>query len=196
MCVASERRPCVRSRGSPKFEPTTRTDPSPKHTHTNPASKPFRCERQVATAALEDRDLATPGCGSKSNRRGYTGFGPCFHFPGFHFGTGLLSHSYLMPHVLKDACVCRGCRNSLPRGARDRGHALDTAVLRSVFLSCVGGCAPCNVSCSARNGGRQKGLGRTIQPQQLLAEMGCLCFLRECSGLRRLAAEGPIMLRQ
>ena len=33
------------------------------------------------------------GCGSKLNRRGYAGFGPCFHLPGFHFGTGFLSHS-------------------------------------------------------------------------------------------------------
>ena len=24
------------------------------------------------------------GCGSKLNRRGYAGFGPCFHLPGFH----------------------------------------------------------------------------------------------------------------
>ena len=36
------------------------------------------------------------GCGSKLNdRRGYAGFGPCFHLPGFHFGTGFLSHSHL-----------------------------------------------------------------------------------------------------
>ena len=28
------------------------------------------------------------GCGSKLTRRGYAGFGPCFHLPGFHFGTG------------------------------------------------------------------------------------------------------------
>ena len=26
------------------------------------------------------------GCGSKLNSRGYAGFGPCFHLPGFHFG--------------------------------------------------------------------------------------------------------------
>ena len=38
----------------------------------------------------------TSGCGSKLNRRGYAGFGACFHFPGFHFGTGLLSHSHIM----------------------------------------------------------------------------------------------------
>ena len=35
-------------------------------------------------------------CGSKLNRRGYAGFGPCFHLPGFHFGTGLLSRSHMM----------------------------------------------------------------------------------------------------
>ena len=32
------------------------------------------------------------GCGSKSNRRGYAGFGPCFHLPGFHFGTRFVGH--------------------------------------------------------------------------------------------------------
>ena len=37
------------------------------------------------------------GCGSKLNRRGYAGFGPCFHLPGFHFGTGFLSHSHIGP---------------------------------------------------------------------------------------------------
>ena len=35
------------------------------------------------------------GCGSKLNKRGYAGFGPCFHLPGFHFGTGFLSHSHM-----------------------------------------------------------------------------------------------------
>ena len=34
-------------------------------------------------------------CGSILNRRGYAGFGPCFHLPGFHFGTGFLSHSHV-----------------------------------------------------------------------------------------------------
>ena len=28
--------------------------------------------------------------------RGYAGFGPCFHLPGFHFGTGFLSHSHIL----------------------------------------------------------------------------------------------------
>ena len=36
------------------------------------------------------------GCGSKFNRRGYAGFGPCVHLPGFHFGTGSLSHSQIV----------------------------------------------------------------------------------------------------
>ena len=35
------------------------------------------------------------GRGSKLNRRGYAGVGPCFHVPGFHFGTGFLSHSQM-----------------------------------------------------------------------------------------------------
>ena len=33
--------------------------------------------------------VETCGCGSKSNRSGYAGFGPCFHLPGFHFGNVL-----------------------------------------------------------------------------------------------------------
>ena len=33
------------------------------------------------------------GCGSKLNRD--AGFGPCFHLPEFHFGTGFLSHSQM-----------------------------------------------------------------------------------------------------
>ena len=43
------------------------------------------------------------GCGSKLNRRGYySGFGPCFHLPGFHFGTGFLSHG----HVFSCGALC------------------------------------------------------------------------------------------
>ena len=38
-------------------------------------------------------------CGSKFNRRGYAGFGPRFHLPGFHFGTGFLSHSQMVSHL-------------------------------------------------------------------------------------------------
>ena len=30
--------------------------------------------------------LQTNGCGSKLNRRGYAGVGPCVHLPGFQFG--------------------------------------------------------------------------------------------------------------
>ena len=37
--------------------------------------------------------------GSKLNRRRYAGFGPCFHLPGFHFGTGCLSHSHICMHT-------------------------------------------------------------------------------------------------
>ena len=42
------------------------------------------------------RDAPLYGCGSKLNRRGYAGFGPCFHLPGFHFGTGFLSHRHMV----------------------------------------------------------------------------------------------------
>ena len=33
------------------------------------------------------------------HRRGYTGVGPCFHLSGFHFGTGLLSHSHMYIYI-------------------------------------------------------------------------------------------------
>ena len=45
----------------------------------------------------------TYGCGSKLNRRGCAGFGPCFHFPGFHLGTGFLSHSHTRMYASETA---------------------------------------------------------------------------------------------
>ena len=39
----------------------------------------------------------TYGRGSKSNRRVYTSFGPCFHFRVFHFSTGFLCHGHIAP---------------------------------------------------------------------------------------------------
>ena len=39
------------------------------------------------------------GCGSKLNRRGYAGVGPCFHLPGFHFGAGCFSHRHIYTHL-------------------------------------------------------------------------------------------------
>ena len=42
----------------------------------------------------EKKKTCRCGCGSKLTRRGYAGFGPCFHLPGFHFGTGFLSHGH------------------------------------------------------------------------------------------------------
>ena len=41
----------------------------------------------------------TNGSGSKLNRRGYAGFGVCFHLPGFHFGT-VLANSSMILHEL------------------------------------------------------------------------------------------------
>ena len=35
------------------------------------------------------------GYGSKFTRSRCADFGPCFHLPGFHFGTGFLSHSQM-----------------------------------------------------------------------------------------------------
>ena len=43
----------------------------------------------------------------KINNRGFAGFGPCFHLPGFHFGTGFLSHS----HMLSGQTCCGWLRN-------------------------------------------------------------------------------------
>ena len=37
--------------------------------------------------------------GSKLKSRGYAGVGPCFHLPGFHFGTGIFSHSHKVPFI-------------------------------------------------------------------------------------------------
>ena len=45
------------------------------------------------------------GCGSKLNRRGYAGFGPCFHLPGFHFGTGFLSHRQIVGRVWRQCAL-------------------------------------------------------------------------------------------
>ena len=40
-------------------------------------------------------DINQYGCGSKLTMRGYASFGPRFQLPGFHFGTGFLSHSHM-----------------------------------------------------------------------------------------------------
>ena len=70
------------------------------------------------------------GCGSKFTRRGYAGFGPCFHLPGFHFGTGFLSHSHLAEDLwtwtfwevdvpldprVKKKNICRGVKSKTTR---------------------------------------------------------------------------------
>ena len=52
--------------------------------------RPERCPVLVAVG-----DTVIHGCGSKLNRRGYAGIGPCFHLPGFRFGTGFLSPSHM-----------------------------------------------------------------------------------------------------
>ena len=51
---------------------------------------------------------ASNGCGSKLNRRGYAGFGPCFHLQGFHFGTFFVSHSQM-------ALACDAVARPAPR---------------------------------------------------------------------------------
>ena len=49
--------------------------------------------------------------GSKLSRKGYAGFGPCFHLPGFHFGTVFfLSHSFFSffsPSGAPKPLICR-----------------------------------------------------------------------------------------
>ena len=50
------------------------------------------------TWSLEDlgaRMLSPLWVWLKIKQGGYAGFGPCFHLPGFQFGTGLLSHSQI-----------------------------------------------------------------------------------------------------
>ena len=52
--------------------------------------------RHRFTGFLSQAELrSTYGCGSKLTRRGYASFGSCFHLPGFHFGTGFLSHTHM-----------------------------------------------------------------------------------------------------
>ena len=48
-------------------------------------------------SAVGDKNRNPFGCGSKLDRKGYAGFGPCFHLPGQHFGAGFWSHSHLGP---------------------------------------------------------------------------------------------------
>ena len=50
----------------------------------------------------------THGCGSKLNRRGYASVGPCFHLPGFHFGTGFLSLSHMSLMFWKGCSISAG----------------------------------------------------------------------------------------
>ena len=50
---------------------------------------------EVGELMQGNRGIRVYGCGSKLNRTGYAGFGLCFHLPGFHFGTGFLSHSHI-----------------------------------------------------------------------------------------------------
>ena len=41
---------------------------------------------------LEQAYFVKHGYGSKLNHQGTTGFGPCFHLPGFHLGYLFLTH--------------------------------------------------------------------------------------------------------
>ena len=51
--------------------------------------------KHAGTLHVCRRQRKQNGCGSKSNRRGYAGFGR-FHLPGFHFATGFLSHRRIL----------------------------------------------------------------------------------------------------
>ena len=42
----------------------------------------------------------------KLNHEGTAGFAPCFHFPGFHFGTLFLSHNHILARCAW-GCSCR-----------------------------------------------------------------------------------------
>ena len=64
----------------------------------------------------------TNGCGSKLNRRGYAGFGPCFHLPGFHFGYRLFqpqpnakdTDPRVLPSVYSSGMSCRASESFFP----------------------------------------------------------------------------------
>ena len=60
------------------------------------AQAPWDCRGlSGARAIFSDRKgCAIYSCGSKF-RRGYAGFGPCFHLPGFHLGYIFLSHGHI-----------------------------------------------------------------------------------------------------
>ena len=74
-----------------------------------PAGRKRGCLHSSRAPNMQKRSLVRPsvdmgepfGCGSKFNRRGYADFGPCFHLPGFHFGTGFLSHSHMREPFVK-----------------------------------------------------------------------------------------------
>ena len=61
------------------------------------------------------------GCVSKLSRRGYAGFGPCFHLPGVPFGTGFLSHSHISSALASFSRCQEGLRR--PGRAGSQPHA-------------------------------------------------------------------------
>ena len=84
-------------KGVPSFYPRVTEQPNPPEPFRLAASVTFpeTCKAALCITRLLDSGCIQPlECGSKLNRRGYAGFGPCFHLPGFHFGTGFLSHSH------------------------------------------------------------------------------------------------------
>ena len=87
--------PCLR-------DPGTRSDPTERTSKPRLGGLSRRRGTGWNSAANEPY-----GCGSKLTRRGYAGFGSCFHLPGFHFGTGFLSHS----HIRHQWASSRGSRS-------------------------------------------------------------------------------------
>ena len=81
------------------------------------------------------------GCGSKVISWGNAGFCPCFHLPGFHLGTGFLSHSQLCPsrfrpcRIQETAATFRSRHGSQPEKA---GGAFGASLcMQPGMLACV-----------------------------------------------------------
>ena len=78
------------------------------------------------------------GCGSKLARRGYAGFGPCFHLPGFHFGTGLVSRGQLFQLRFDDApAFLFGPQNVCIVHAEPRESCMIRTDTRNAFRCCT-----------------------------------------------------------
>ena len=87
----------------------------------------------------------------KIKQRGYAGVGPCFHLPGFHFGTGFLSHRHMsideqvaravmLPLSMAMFQACSVCWLPVKNEACDckRGFGLQINLFTGTFISPAG----------------------------------------------------------